>query len=72
MSDKNVNWLDSSLSALPGVLGGVSQVIYAEKGISTAPVTYVQAPAATTSNNMLIYGVLIVVAIIALFIIFKK
>jgi LPXTG-motif cell wall-anchored protein len=74
MADENNNgWLSDSLDALPGVLRGVSSIIYAEKGISNAPTTYVQAPAPLTgNNNMLFIGIGAIVLAVLLLVIMKK
>jgi hypothetical protein len=76
MADENsnsFNW-NSALDSSPGILSGIADIWRAEKGISNAPVTYVQtsSPIAGTSNNMLLYGGIAIVVLVVLIVALKK
>ncbi len=68
----------TTAQAVPGVLDGVANIMYAEKGIPNGPVTYVQSPqpsgygSGLGGNNMLIYAGIGIVAVVLLIVLLKK
>lgn len=66
-------WVADAIDATPGILDGVSKIMYAEKGISTAPVTYVSMPdQGGFRGNTLLYVALGIGALVVVILLMKK